>query len=92
MSLDSALKLLRDDQNNVKLNIPISGDIRDPKFSVADAVNKVLAQTLQTSALSYLKFMLGPYGIGLSVADLNPIQFARVFSSFFGLNSFTINR
>jgi hypothetical protein len=102
MSLDSALKLLRDDQNNVKLNIPISGDIRDPKFSVADAVNKVLAQTLQTSALSYLKFMLGPYGIGLSVAEmayksaskirLNPIQFARVFSSFFGLNSFTINR
>jgi outer membrane protein OmpA-like peptidoglycan-associated protein len=86
MSLDSALKLLRDDHNNVKLKIPISGDIRDPQFSVADAVNKVLAQTLQTSALSYLKFMLGPYGIGLSVAEmayksaskirLNPILFA----------------
>lgn len=86
MPLDSALKLLRDKQNNVKLNIPISGDISDPKFSVADAVNKVLAQTLQTSALSYLKFMLGPYGIGISLAEmaveqaskirLNPIFFA----------------
>jgi len=85
MPLDSALKLLRDKQNNVKLNIPISGDISDPKFSVADSVNKVLAQTLQTSALSYLKFMLGPYGIGISLAEmavehaskirLNPISF-----------------
>ena len=86
MPLDSALKMLRDEQNNVKLNIPISGDIGDPKFSVADAVNKVLAQTLQTSALSYVKFMLGPYGIGISLAEmavkhaskirLNPILFA----------------
>jgi outer membrane protein OmpA-like peptidoglycan-associated protein len=86
MPLDSALKLLRDEQNNVKLNIPISGDISDPKFSVADAVNRVLAKTLQTSALSYLKFMLGPYGIGISLAEmavehaskirLNPILFA----------------
>ena len=86
MSLDSALKLLRDKQNNVKLNIPISGDISDPQFSVADSVNKVLAQTLQTSALSYLKFMLGPYGIGISLAEmavehaskirLNPISFS----------------
>jgi outer membrane protein OmpA-like peptidoglycan-associated protein len=86
MPLDSALKLLRDKQNNVKLNIPISGDISDPKFSVADAVNRVLAQTLQASALSYLKFMLGPYGIGISLAEmafeqaskirLNPILFA----------------
>jgi hypothetical protein len=70
MTLDSALKLLRDKQNNVKLKIPINGDISDPKFSVADAVNKVLAQTLQTSALSYLKFMLGPYGIGISLAEM----------------------
>ena len=83
--LDSALKLLRDKQNNVKLSIPISGDINDPEFSIADAINKVLVKTLQTSALSYLKFALGPYGIGLVVAEqaisgnarirLNPIAF-----------------
>ena len=86
MPLDSALKLLRDKQNNVKLKIPISGDISDPKFSVADAINRVLAQTLQKSTVSYLKFMLGPYGIGIAVAELavksaskirlNPILFA----------------
>ena len=86
MSLDSALKLMRDKQNNVKLNIPVSGDLSDPKFSFTEAINRVLAQTLQTSALSYLKFMLGPYGIGLAVAEqaikgaskirLNPILFA----------------
>ena len=84
--LDSALKLMRDKQNDVKINIPISGDINDPQFSVADAVNKVLVKTLQKSALSYLKYMLGPYGIGISVAEfaykqaskirLNPILFA----------------
>lgn len=77
---------MRDKQNNVTINIPISGDITDPQFSVADAVNKVLAKTLQSSALSYLKYMLGPYGIGISVVEyayeqaskirLNPIIFA----------------
>jgi hypothetical protein len=86
MSLDSALKLLRDEQNDVKLKIPIRGDISDPKFSVSDAINTVLVKTLQKSALSYLKYMLGPYGIGISVAQfayeqvtkirLNPILFA----------------
>jgi hypothetical protein len=86
MSLDSALRLLRDKQNNVKLNIPISGNVSDPQFSVAEAINKVLAKILQKSALSYLKYMLGPYGIGISVAQLayeqatkirlNPIRFA----------------
>jgi outer membrane protein OmpA-like peptidoglycan-associated protein len=86
MSLQTALKLLRDKQNDVKLNIPISGNINDPKFSVADAINRVLAKTLQSSALSYLKYMLGPYGIGISIAEiaykqatkirLNPILFA----------------
>ncbi|MGD8990290.1 MAG: DUF748 domain-containing protein [Desulfobacterales bacterium] len=86
MTLPSALKLLRDEQNNVKLNIPISGNINDPQFSIADAINKVLAKTLQTAAISTLKYMLGPYGIGISVAQmaykqalkirLNPIPFA----------------
>jgi outer membrane protein OmpA-like peptidoglycan-associated protein len=86
MSLDSALRLLSDKRNDVKLNIPISGNIKDPQFSIADAVNKVLAKALQKSALSYLKYMLGPYGIGISVAQfayeqaskirLNPILFA----------------
>jgi outer membrane protein OmpA-like peptidoglycan-associated protein len=86
MPLDSALKLLRDKQNNVKLKIPISGDISHPEFSVADAINRVLAKTFQKSALSYLKFMLGPYGIGIAAAEqlvgdssiirLNPIPFA----------------
>lgn len=86
MTLDSALRLLRDEQNDVKLKIPISGNINDPQFSVADAINQVLAKTLQKSALSYLKYMLGPYGIGISVAEfayeqatkirLNPILFA----------------
>ena len=86
MTLDSALKLLRDKQNDVRLNIPISGDISDPQFSFAKAINRVLARTLQSSALSYLKYALGPYGIGISVAQLayeqaikirlNPILFA----------------
>jgi hypothetical protein len=86
MTLDSALRVLRDKQNDVKLNIPISGNINDPRFSIADAINQVLAKTLQTAAVSALKYMLGPYGIGISVAQLayeqaikirlNPIRFA----------------
>ena len=46
MSPDSALKLLRDKQNDVRLSIPISGNISDPQFSVADAVNNEMCKRI----------------------------------------------
>jgi hypothetical protein len=68
--LQSALYVLRDNDNDVRLKIPISGDVNDPKFSVSDAINKALIKGLTLGTLSYLKYVLGPYGMTISVVEL----------------------
>jgi hypothetical protein len=70
LPLESALEVLRDKNDNVRLNVPISGDITDPKFSFTDAINQALVKGLTTATLSYLKYMLGPYGTAIAAIEL----------------------
>ena len=68
--LPSALEVLRDKDNDVRLKIPISGDVTDPKFSFSDAINQALIKGLTMATLSYLKYMLGPYGMAIGIIEL----------------------
>jgi hypothetical protein len=68
--LQSALEVLRDKDNDVRLRIPISGDVTDPKFSFSDAINQALIKGLTMATLSYLKYMLGPYGMAIGIIEL----------------------
>ena len=68
--LQSALKLLRDNDDDVRLKIPISGDVSDPKFSISDAINQAFINGLTMATLSYMKYMLGPYGMVIGMIEL----------------------
>ena len=68
--LQSALKVLRDNDNDVRLKIPISGDVSDPKFSISDAINQAVIKGLTMATLSYMKYMLGPYGMVIGMIEL----------------------
>ena len=68
--LESALKVLRDNDNDVHLKIPVSGDVSHPQFSASDAINQALIKGLTFGTLSYLKYALGPYGLAISIAQL----------------------
>ncbi|MGW8301110.1 MAG: DUF748 domain-containing protein [Desulfobacterales bacterium] len=68
--LQSALKILRDNDNDVRLKIPISGDVSDPKFSISDAINQAVIKGLTMATLSYMKYMLGPYGVAIGIVEL----------------------
>ncbi|NNL74986.1 MAG: DUF748 domain-containing protein, partial [Desulfobacterales bacterium] len=68
--LESTLKLLRDKKNNIQLKVPISGDITDPQFSFRDAINQAVVRALTMASFSYLKYMLGPYGTAIGIAEL----------------------
>jgi len=70
MPLDSALDMLRDKDNNVRLETHLSGDMSDPKFSLSDAINQALTRALQTASVSYLKYFFQPYGTLITVAEL----------------------
>jgi len=68
--METALSLLRDKDGNIKLDIPISGDIADPKFSFADAINQAVVKATATASLTYLKYALGPYGLAIAAAEV----------------------
>jgi hypothetical protein len=68
--LQSALEVLRDKDGDVRLKIPISGNVTDPKFSFSDAIDQALFKGLSIATLSYLKYMLGPYGMAVGIIEL----------------------
>ncbi|MBL4744714.1 MAG: DUF748 domain-containing protein [Cycloclasticus sp.] len=63
MPLDSALSLLRDENDDIKLNIPIKGDVASPDFNISDIINTALANSLQGAVTASLKLALGPYAL-----------------------------
>jgi hypothetical protein len=70
MPLDTALSMLRDDDNNIRLKVPVSGNINDPKFSLGDAINQALGNTMKLAAMSYIKVALQPYGAAITLIQL----------------------
>ncbi len=70
MSLESALSLLRDSEGDIKLKIPLRGDLANPEVDVQDAINKALGKAVRKAALSYLKYTLQPYGSLITVVEV----------------------
>ena len=62
MPLDAALSLLRDKNDNIQFKLPIDGDLDNPNFDVADAINQSLSTAMKFAAMSYIKFALQPFG------------------------------
>jgi hypothetical protein len=67
MPLDAALSLLRDKEDNIQLKLPVSGDLENPKFDLADAINQSLSTAMKFAALSYIKLALQPFGSLVSI-------------------------
>lgn len=70
MPLDMAVGLLRDEHGNLRLNIPLSGDLSDPDFGLADITKQLTQKALKAGTVYFLKQALQPYGAVLSVAGL----------------------
>jgi hypothetical protein len=78
MPLDSALSLLRDDENVIHLVLPVSGDLAKPDFDLQGVINKALGNALKNASMSYLKYALQPYGAALMVAEFAGKQIGKV--------------
>ncbi|WP_373019205.1 DUF748 domain-containing protein [Thiomicrorhabdus sp.] len=62
MPIDAALALLRDKQDNIKLKLPIKGDITDPNFKLQDVINTALGSAMKAATKTYLLLALQPFG------------------------------
>jgi len=69
MPLDSALGLLRDDDGDIEIELPIKGNINSPEFGSGDVLRQVSTTALRTASLSYLKYAFQPYGTLITVGS-----------------------
>lgn len=68
--LATALYMLKDRDDNIALDLPISGNLRDPSFDITDAINTALGKTMRLATVGYLKLFLQPYGGLLTLASM----------------------
>ena len=68
--LSLGLSMLRDRDNNVKLDLPIKGDMNDPKLDISDAINQAVGTAISKASLTYLTLALQPFGALVAIADI----------------------
>lgn len=68
MPLNIALGLLKDDQGNIDLGVPLRGNVAEPSFGVESFLGLVLKKAAMSQAKSYLMTTFVPYASVVSVA------------------------
>lgn len=68
--LETGLAMLRDREGRIRLEVPVSGDVDNPEFSAADAINQALVKATEKAAVGYLALTLQPWGAILLAADI----------------------
>ncbi|VFQ46343.1 DUF748 domain-containing protein [Desulfoluna butyratoxydans] len=69
MPLDYALSILEDGNGTISLSIPVHGDIHNPDISLNSIIQVAMTKAITTASVSYLSFLLQPYGALLMVAE-----------------------
>lgn len=89
MPLETAIMVLEDNDNNIVIDVPLSGSLSDPQFGYQSIINNLAAKGLKNAAMGFLTKSLQPYATLISLASsaidasnkgafitLNPITFA----------------
>jgi len=76
--LPTALAVLKDSKNKIKLKVPITGNITDPTFNFTEAFNQALVKGMTKAAVSYLKYIFQPYGTMMTVVELGMMAGTKI--------------
>jgi hypothetical protein len=69
MPLGTAISVLQDSDDNIKLDLPVEGSLDDPQFGYQSIINRLAAKGLKKAAFSFLTKALQPYGALISLAS-----------------------
>lgn len=67
--LEFALDMLRDSDDTISLDVPVTGSLDDPQITLSSIVSTALGGALKSSASSYLKLAIQPYGVAVMAAQ-----------------------
>jgi hypothetical protein len=66
--IETALGLIQNDQGIMKLSIPITGSLDDPRFDLTDAVGQAISGAMQKTLLTAVKIAF-PLGAVVAIVD-----------------------
>ncbi len=69
MPIDQTVSILRDSDNNIKLSLPVTGDIKDPDFHYDDVMKIALTKAAKSATISVIKNLIQPYGVVVTAAE-----------------------
>ena len=69
MPLETALSVLKDKNNNINMDVELSGNIKDPNVGLDDILNQVSIKALKAATMYYLQQSLVPYGQFISIGS-----------------------
>ena len=78
VSLNAALSMLKDDDGNLDLDIPVKGDLSDPSFGLQSFVSIIVQKAILSQAQSYLISTFLPYSDVISIALTGADMILRV--------------
>ncbi|GGO87834.1 hypothetical protein GCM10011348_41930 [Marinobacterium nitratireducens] len=70
MPLETALAVLQDDDQNIELDVPISGSLDSPDFGYQSVINIIVEKGVKTAAMGFLSNALQPYGALITLAGM----------------------
>jgi len=87
MPLDVALNLLRDGDDNIKIELPITGDVKNPDFDPSDAIYTAMSKAITATIINYYT----PFGLVTVAGGLFDLATALRFEPIvFNANESTI--
>jgi len=76
--LDTALDMLRDKHNTIRLDLPVKGNLEHPDFDISNVVNTAVSKALKKGSMTYLTMALQPYGALITLAQMAGEAAAKV--------------
>ena len=70
MPLDAAIGMLRDGDGNMAFDLPITGNLAEPEFSLSGVINLALGTAVKAAAMNYVTNALQPLGTIILVGKL----------------------
>ena len=74
LPLDLAVALLKDSEGKITMNVPVSGDVNNPEFSVGSVVGQALVKILTSAVTSPFRLLAGL--VGSNAEDFGQVVFS----------------
>jgi len=78
VSLGLGLDLMRDSDDNIRLQLPLAGRLDNPDVRLNTLIAKAVGKAITKSSLSYLQYAMQPYGAVLMAGNLLSKQLSAV--------------